>query len=212
MVLPLEILTVQQEEAINAAKRGLDQLEAMRDDLDYCKKLFKRGKRTADDVAVAVQAVSDARAVYNDAARKVLRIVAAGHPEVQLGAVSRHQGLLQNVPTISTAELTAVREPDDTNLLGTGAVSSVYQLALVNGAVAFKRFKADVGQEEMLREANTLWGLRHPNIVQLLMVCVEKGNVGLVLELMSTSLHTVLHKEKKKLPQATVSYLLSVNV
>ncbi len=192
------------DKAVQAAKAALDLLEDKREDLDHLQKKAKRGQRTQDEVVKAEQAVSVARATYREAAHKLFQIAAAGYPEIWLGAVTRHQALLQNVPTISAAELFALGDPDDSNRLGGGAVSSVHRLSLVNGDVAFKMFAKGVGREEMLREANTLWGLRHPNIVQLLMVCIDEGNEGLVLERMDKSLYAVLHEEKKKLSIPTV--------
>ncbi len=191
-------------DAVRAVQEALDTLEEAREDLSHAHNKAKRNRITADQLASAEQAVAAARASYNDAARKLLRIAAAGHPEVQLGAVTRHQQLLPNVPTISAAQLTAMGEPDDSNVLGSGAVSSVHQLTLASGPVAFKRFNASVGQAEVRREANAMWQLRHPNIVQLLMACLDGDHVGLVLELMERSLHAVLHQQKRALPTATV--------
>jgi serine/threonine protein kinase len=198
----------EKDSVVKGVKDALDRLDEMREELHIVQLRTNRGRATQPDVAACERLVAEARAAYNVVARQLLLIAAAGFPELQLGAVSRHQSLLHSVPTIGVAELTALGEPDDTNLMGEGAVSSVHRLALVNGAVAFKRFKANVGSDEMLREANTLWGLRHPNIVQLLMVCVDKGNVGLVLELMDTSLDAVLHKQKKKLSLHTLMLYL----
>jgi serine/threonine protein kinase len=192
------------EEAIKSVKDALNLLEGERLDLEYAQRRVKLGRAVPDAVAKSEKAVADARFAYNQAARELLQISLAGHPEIQLGAVSRQQSLLETVPTISASELTALGGPDDSNLLGVGAVSSVHRLALVNGDVAFKKFKGNVGRDEMLREANALWGLHHHNIVQLLMVCLDEGNMGIVLELMDTSLYAVLHQHKAKPPMATL--------
>lgn len=55
-------------------------------------------------------------------------------------------------------------------------------------------------QESFERETKVMFGLRHPNITQLLAVCVEPGHFCLVMEYLSKgSLFTVLHDPTESL-------------
>ena len=78
----------------------------------------------------------------------------------------------------------------DLSPLGEGGMASVYRAhdSSFNGLVALKRLHSSLAHDEvekkrLLREARVCQKLRHPNIVKVLDVVEEDGELGLVMEL-----------------------------
>ncbi|KAL0383886.1 UNVERIFIED_CONTAM: Coiled-coil domain-containing protein [Sesamum radiatum] len=92
---------------------------------------------------------------------------------------------------VMVQELTTPTESFGSNvLIGEGARSRVYQATLENGqAVAVKVLKTSrYSEESFFQEVDTLSGLKHKNIVQLLGHCYGKEMLAIVYNLHSSSL------------------------
>jgi len=91
------------------------------------------------------------------------------------------------------------------DLLGRGSFGSVYKGKLHGKEVAVKLFHdQNLGDDvlgDLVNETKILSKLHHPNVLLLIGVCVEPGNIAIVTELMSGgSLHTILHGREVKPP------------
>lgn len=86
--------------------------------------------------------------------------------------------------------------------LGEGGFGIVQRAKWLRTEVAVKRLKLGGGlseeaQAELLQEAQLMYTLRHPNIVQLVAVCTDSASPSMILKFMSGgSLYTLLKKTK----------------
>ncbi len=92
--------------------------------------------------------------------------------------------------------------------LGEGGFGVVFKGVWGHAPVAIKQLKlhrlSGSALEEFGHETTVMFGLRHPNIVQLFAVCVEPGRVCMVMEYMPKgSLFQVLHDPKEVLGWGT---------
>ncbi|VDN35113.1 unnamed protein product, partial [Cylicostephanus goldi] len=86
--------------------------------------------------------------------------------------------------SISAEEIT--EPPTGKELIGRGACAEVYKVVFEGEFVALKRLRGEPKPsdiEALKREAVMINRFRHPNIVNLLGVCLEQPRIGLVLEL-----------------------------
>ncbi len=165
---------------------------------DECfKKLHARGKRSThlsqrigENARPILDLMKDevarARHAFESAVKVVSEIRASGYPELSCPGIERHKAAsLAGVPVISGKDLQLFQADQSIgDVIGEGAFAQVHRIEVPNaGVVAFKRFKSGVNVELMRREAEAIFKLRHPNVVQLLGICLDAGLVGLVLEL-----------------------------
>uniref|UniRef100_A0A1I7XFC5 Protein kinase domain-containing protein n=1 Tax=Heterorhabditis bacteriophora TaxID=37862 RepID=A0A1I7XFC5_HETBA len=92
-----------------------------------------------------------------------------------------------------------ISQPNGKEEIGRGACAIVYKVVYNNAFVALKHLRDDrksqLSIDALKREAVVINRLRHPNIIQLLGVCLEQPFIGLVLELCEgRSLKTVCQK------------------
>eukprot|EP00026_Physarum_polycephalum_P001102 Phypoly_transcript_01103.p1 GENE.Phypoly_transcript_01103~~Phypoly_transcript_01103.p1 ORF type:complete len:774 (+),score=173.32 Phypoly_transcript_01103:1162-3483(+) len=90
-------------------------------------------------------------------------------------------------------------------LIGSGSFGHVYCGEYRGADVAIKKLKhqkmSKQQLEELAQEAAVMTGLRHPNIVLFMGVCLEPPDLCIITEFMSRgSLHDVLHNDKLQLP------------
>jgi len=90
--------------------------------------------------------------------------------------------------------------------LGKGAGGVVYKVKWFATDVAVKQLRnirdiSPIAQAELIREANVMVQLRHPNIIQFFGITCDKGGVfSLVMEYMEKgSLYDILHNRKEEL-------------
>jgi len=134
---------------------------------------------------VAEEEVVQCRLQFEKAAIRLTEIRALGYPELRWKGSLRSTSI-ENIPTISVDDLQIFQPLECCELLGEGALAHVYQVELpVRGLVAFKRFKKGVNLNAMRKEAAAIFKLRHPNIVRLMAICLDKGYEGLVMELVT---------------------------
>jgi hypothetical protein len=204
--------------AVAAARRVLDRckqrLTIAETELTHATEDFAVGVGSEADVNEAKKKAADARvavaasrAKYEDAVRDLVAVRQAGFPELQCPAPARADCFPQ-VPTIGAKDLGELHLMPR---LGAGSFASVYQIELpLVGLCAFKKFEGVVDRATLAREAAAMWELRHSEqIVRLLMLCEEPGNLGLVLELVEGgSLGALLHERKERLPESATLQIL----
>lgn len=100
--------------------------------------------------------------------------------------------------------------------LGEGGFGVVYQGRWRGISVAIKQLRLDrltvETQKSFEQETQVMFSLKHPNITQLLAVCVEPGHFCMVMEYLSKgSLFFVLHDEKEPLGW-TMKYKIATQV
>lgn len=183
--------------------------EAARDaeeKLRRCQRVLRRAKEdledghgSQEDVKIADNNLQQQRMLFEDRQKELLRIRNAGFPEIHCSSSSQDDIILPQVPQITMEQLLSLGPLGEP--IGRGGFAEVFRLELpATGSVAFKRLRGGGSQAEIMREAKPMWALRHPNLVQLLMVCLDAGSMGLVLEWVEGPvLHHLLHARKLQL-------------
>eukprot|EP00026_Physarum_polycephalum_P000640 Phypoly_transcript_00641.p1 GENE.Phypoly_transcript_00641~~Phypoly_transcript_00641.p1 ORF type:complete len:1297 (+),score=194.44 Phypoly_transcript_00641:293-4183(+) len=104
------------------------------------------------------------------------------------------------------------RELEVGSELGEGSFGKVYRGVYKGADVAVKKLKQQKMSRQQLdefaQEAAVMTGLRHPNIVLFMGVCLEPANICIVTELMQKgSLFDILHDENVKLPFPLIMHM-----
>jgi serine/threonine protein kinase len=90
------------------------------------------------------------------------------------------------------------------DLIGEGNFGAVYRGSLYGIEVAIKKFHQQNLEKETLddlvNEIKILSKLHHPNVLLLIGVCAEQGNLAIVTELMVGNLFSLLHSQSSQPP------------
>lgn len=185
-----QVTPQQRQEAVDRTLATRKALQSAKNRLRFAVEERRLDQMSDADVAAAEGRVKEARAAYETALRELMALVDLGFGELA-SAVSG--GAAVRDSSIPQIELPILEEAlEEGTRMGTLAVWRIEVPRL--GTVVFKE-TADA------REANALWQLRHPNIVELLRVCPR----GLVLEHMAGgSLGALLHVDKTRLERPRV--------
>ncbi len=111
-----------------------------------------------------------------------------------------------NVPTVSYSDFGELLDK-----ICAGSFADVYRVEMpVTGPCAFKQLRQAVDPVVLMKEATSMWQLRHcEHIVRLLKVCTDAGHQGLLLELVEGgSLGDFIHGQKQKLSWDQILHVL----